>query len=136
MKDPSQVERSPMGRRENQRRAPSPDVVGEARGASRWFTALAVYDVLVVAVLVLVAVAGAMQGVVLVVIPAFVLASVFAFQGYWKLAAGWKIRAGIAAKDGDIFAAGFGHLRKLLIWTFFGYVVLLMQQVSCYTEPL
>lgn len=134
MKGARVVDGSPMeGQKKN--RATGPDVVGEARGASRWFTALAVYDVLAVAVLALLAIAGTMQGAVIVAIAAVALASIFALQAYWKLAAGWKIRAGITAKGGDVFAAGFGHLRKLLIWTFFGNVVLLMQQVSCYTEP-
>ena len=112
------------------------DVVGAARGAFRWFVMLAMYDVMSVAALVLVAALTLIQGVVFVALPVAILAAVFAYQGALKIEAGRRIRAGVEAKDGHMFASGFASLRKLLIWIFWGNVCLLVQQVSCSGEGL
>ena len=42
----------------------------------------------------------------------------FGYRAHHQLRAAAKIRAGIEKKDGATFAAGFSHLRKLLIVSF------------------
>lgn len=115
------------------KQAGGPDVVGAARGASRWFAALAVYDGLATLALVLIALLALSQGAVVFAVAALAFSSLFGWLGYLKVAAGWKIRSGIETKDGQAFATGFKYVRTLLIWAFAGNVVLLMQQVSCHS---
>ena len=100
--------------------APKPDVVGQARSASRWMYVLGLYDVFAMTAVALTAALFLASG------PAGLIALPFAglglaFLGYrahHQLRAAAKIRAGVEKKDGATFAAGFSHLRKLLIVSF------------------
>ena len=93
-------------------------LIAETRGASRWMTILAFYDLfLAVAIVATTALLFTAGGFILLPFAAVIFAF-FAYRGRHQLGAAWKIRRGIETHDGAAFAAGFAHLRRLLIVTF------------------
>lgn len=97
-----------------------PDVVGQAKAASRWMLALGLYDLLAAVAAVLVTALFLVGGPAgLIVLPFGLLgAAFFGYRAHHQLGAARKIRSGVERQDGAAFAAGFAHLRKLLVVSF------------------
>ena len=107
------------------------DVVGASRGVFRWMVALSVYDFVPAAVLGALAVVSLSQGALLFTLPALAMGGFLGYLGVLKVAAGRRIRSGVARKDGALFASGFARLRTLLIVLFIGNFGGLVFALSC-----
>ncbi|MBV1858212.1 MAG: hypothetical protein KUG77_07355 [Nannocystaceae bacterium] len=107
-------------KRPSQATQPAPDIIGQARGASRWMSILGLYDLVVALAVVLLAALCLTAGpAALILLPfAFVGLAFFSYRAYHQLGAARLVRMGIERTDGAAFASGFAHLRKILVVTF------------------
>ena len=102
----------------NSSRDTKPSVIAEARGASRWMTILAFHDLTIAVGVVAVTALLLTEGGFFLLPFGAAFFVFFGYRGYHQARAAWKLRRGIEKHDGATFAAGFVHLRRLLVLTF------------------